>query len=235
MHNDFGSHGMDRGDPNLPTFADPLPYQPYWGLDTVFRSQGIAANAGRGSFPAANITARGMFEASTYGPIPEGGGAVWAGDDLGAPPKEKSRDVVDPKDALYAYRQFSNGDIQIIRSPRASEVGKRITQASSNTAWTAITARIGDWGTFRKEQSALIAKGILTGLTSSATMATGLPAPKGKKKKKKAGTVDVSASELPASSEGAMKYLPWIILGGGGLVVVAVLLFSGKKKAEGAK
>ena len=226
----YGAHGMDRGDPNLPAFADPICEQPLFGLYSVFRPQGGAIGAGGIGPRAANITARGMFEPSTYGPIPADGGVAWAG--LAAMPKEKSRDVVDPGDSLYMYRQFSNGDVQITRSPRVNEVGRRLTQAGSNRAWTAITARIGDWATYRREQSTAIALAILKGGTAAAGTVTGLIRPKGKKGKKgKKGVArnDATIASLPASGEGLMKYLPWAVLGGGVLLIVALVM--GKKGA----
>ena len=222
---DFGAHGMDRGDPNLPAFADPIYEQPLFGLYSVFRPQGGAIGAGGIGPRAANISARGMFEPSTYGPIPADGGIAWAG--VTSMRKLKYRDVVDPVLPQYAYRQYEDDNIKITRAPNAASVGKLVTQAANNTVWNMIVSRIGDWPTYAKTHQKEIALAVLKGATAAAGSITGSTKGKKAKKRAKSAGVSESASETPSAPGGLMQYLPWLALGGGVLVIA---LFVMKKK-----
>lgn len=228
---DFGAHGMDRGDPNLPAYADPVPYQPLYGTYSSFRPQGAAVGAGGIGLPGLNI--HGPFQPSAYSTGRDAGesgrgGVAWAGwgDVAEKAERERSRDAVDPKDPRYLYRQFANGDLLFLRSPNATEVNRRFSQASNNTLWNAITARIGDYAAWKRAstQQAItqVAQGVSA--TSSAVAASLLAGRRhrGGRPLPPPVLAPVLAPAAPDAEIGS--YLPWIVAGVGTLVVVAIVL-----------
>lgn len=142
--------------------------------------------------------------------VVHGGQSVTTLGGLGA--KEPSTTFRDyPFPDGYTYRQYANGAITIVKSPR-SKVPVVVTKESNPTAWQAITAQIRAYKQGRVLETTQAVLNLVAATTS--TVATATKKKKPAQKKVPDDDVETSVEEAPA--------IPWGMIGVGTLLLLGV-------------
>jgi hypothetical protein len=134
---------------------------------------------------------------------------------LGAPEKVVFHDFA--FEDGYAYRQYDNGDVQIIASPKGTPPVAVITKTSNPNAWRAITAAI------QAKKSAKTAQTVAIFATAAAVAATAIIAATAKAPEKPHRHVRRPLPPRPARLPEVEPPFPWVPVGLGLAALVGVL------------
>jgi len=211
---------------NIPSYSPALPRMP--GSDWRNFPQpidGAQLNASRPQFAA-------------FAGIGEGYGAF----DYSRPGIGVSREV--QGGGGYRYRQFKDGAIMVLVSPRPDLLppGTIITGANpsdpSYQRWVAITTEIGAWKDFVKARTAGTLKSI-TDLAVAASTTAQQFKKKSKGKRRAAAAAPVAdlpaepmSAEAPAESSWMQGPLPWVVGGTVAVLLVVALVRSGSSSTS---
>jgi hypothetical protein len=204
---------------NMPSYSPALPRMP--GSDWATFPQPIDG--------AQLSAARPQFSAFA------GIGQDYGGVDYTRPGIGASREV---QDGAYRYRQFRDGAIMVLVSPRPDLLAPSTILTGLNASdpgyqsWVAITTKIGAWKDFVNARSA----NILTTVTDTALKVAATPFGRKKKKKRSAASA-APASMVPGAplvveeEKGFMDGpLPWVI--GGSVLVLGIVLLASRSGAS---
>lgn len=147
----------------------------------------------------------------------------------------------DVTDNTYVYRQFSDNTIEIVATgnAKAMPIGTRLTSTGPNVAaFSAITAKIGTWESFKKGQTASFVTNtlpsLMTAVTTGLSTAASAPPPKRYTPSKHSAPAPMPAQTTDTSS----GISPFWLIGGGVLLIggiVAIAAMTGGKEKEDKK
>lgn len=143
----------------------------------------------------------------------------------------------DVQDNAYRYRQFADGTIQILISPRPDLLApgaflKGVAEDPNYKNWVAITSRIGAWGDFAKKRG----EDILRATATSAIAAASAVSKGGRRRRKKATAAAMAPASAVVEPEAEEEKswlsgpLPWVI---GGTVLAVTVLFISTRSSRG--